>query len=112
MKNEELISLAEEATKDVETHSNGLSTQATAILTKSGKVFVAVNDLGDAIVKDLKEAGELEVSKMVCVFKGGCVDLPSFSMRKALLDLCAENSTTQIILNDGVKPLQVTMPVR
>lgn len=111
MKNEELIVFAKEAIKDIETYPEGIPMpQATAFLTESGKTYVAVNDLDAAMVEDIQKAGECTISKLVTVWKDGRVDLPCFSMRKAVLELCAENSNTQVILESGTKSLSATMP--
>lgn len=67
-----------------------------------------------AFVRSLAERGDTRIVRIVCVWKSGLtVDLPSRSLRAALLDLDSANRETEILLRtrDGctIRTIEASM---
>jgi len=51
------------------------------------------------ILNKLKENEDTEISKIICMWNDGCVDLPSFHFRKSICELNEKNKDAEILLN-------------
>lgn len=59
----------------------------------------------DAFLDTLRENGG-RVRKLVCMWQGGCLDVPSMYLRKGLMELTPENAACQVLLQ-GAQGLNV-----
>lgn len=67
----------------------------------------------DAFLEARKRAEDTRILYLLCLWRDGCLDVPSAELRKALLALHPDNSRAQMLLNGGdvlvLKPLSVMM---
>lgn len=77
------------------------------------------NPLSDASGEDkifvfLENKDETEIKYILCLWKKGDIDIPSFNFRKRLLELSLSNDNTKLILQGFTglicKDLKLTMP--
>lgn len=66
-----------------------------------------------AFIEEVRTSGDTEVRRIVCMWHDGMVDLPSYNLRKALIELNPKNEESLILLNGGIhyaaKALKTTM---
>lgn len=82
-----------------------MPTQATALLTDHGNVYVAVcrdvfgSDCGyDNMLAYMKTRGETRILKMVTMWKDGGIDLSSMNFREAIYEMNKGNIETEILV--------------
>ncbi|MBQ3182657.1 MAG: helix-turn-helix transcriptional regulator [Clostridia bacterium] len=95
-------------------------TEATSLLTEEGKVitFVTKNAVEDGpdpeFFDELRKKGDTRIVRMLSMWVNGGVDMGSFRIRRAVLDLDPRNYTAEVIATGAVsfvrKPLWITMP--
>lgn len=98
--------------------SNLESEQLVIIKTVNNNIYMFENNPISNPQKDetvfLKALKENEIKYILCEWKTGEIDLPSYSLRKALLEKSLSNNNALIILNGEneiiCKKLMVTMP--
>lgn len=66
--------------------------------TAAGNIHTVVNNDFQKMLDVMVQANDTVVTKMVAMWKGECVDVPSYAFRKALLALDAANGQTEVIL--------------
>lgn len=63
---------------------------------------------------DLKKKDNAKIERLVCLWHDGCIDMPSFAFREALLSVDSANLSTRMLLNGSsgyiVKTVKATMP--
>lgn len=52
----------------------------------------------DVLLQKMTENSDTAISKILCVFKGGGLEIPSYHLRKALCELNEKNMDTEILL--------------
>lgn len=88
--------------KQAEALAAGTAEQVILVQTAAGEVLYCLNrDVSrpedeDGFLAQIREHGQLEW--IVCMWRGGGVDLPSCHFRKGLLDLCPENGNARMVL--------------
>ena len=87
--------------------------QVTVLLTDKDNIYIATNDFEGLICRELQEKKDKKITKMVTMWKDGCVDLSSFDFRKALVAMDEYNLNTEILLQGAkdyvVKKLSITI---
>lgn len=58
-------------------------------------------DQGCAILAQLEKEGVTVIKKIVCMWEGNAIDVPSFQFMKKLCELNPENKKTKVLLNAG-----------
>lgn len=99
-----------------------MKTQATVLCTAQGNTYFVVEPDAEKgqpktlqLLKDLEEKGELSITRCVTLWwaMGGEVDLPSYAVREAMVNLHPDNRKTEILLNGReifhIHPLHETM---
>ena len=66
--------------------------------TAAGNVYTIFNNDFQKTLDTLAQAGDTVVTKMVAMWEGECVDVPSYAFRKALLELDDANRQTKVLL--------------
>ena len=54
-----------------------------------------------SIISELEKEGKTAIQKMICMWKGNDVDVPSFQFMKKLCELNPENKETEVLLSAG-----------
>ncbi len=72
--------------------------QVTVLLTDNDNIYVAVNDVEGTICEELKRNKDINVIKMLTMWKDGQLDLSSIRFRNALVKMNEQNNNTDIIL--------------
>lgn len=111
---EQLMKIAEETLLTMDTFQERLPAPLVYVLeTAGGKICRIVNDDFTASLEELKQTEDTAVTKILAVWKGGAVDVPSYAFRKALLELDAANAQAKVLVATGngyaVKSLAVMM---
>ena len=84
--------------------------QAIVVQTAGGAMLAFANHnvmAGDrtdenAFMEELAKSGDTQIARMVCLWQAGLVvDLPSMTLRKALVELDPGNRETNILLRTG-----------
>lgn len=99
---EKLFSIAEELLKNADKKQY---TQAIVLYTNNniGCGVLIENALSEdksdekSLFDLLKSKNDTKVNSLICVWHDGCVDLPSYSFRKMLLELNPENEEAKIV---------------
>ena len=112
--------LLSRARKEIETLSDG---DVVVVLTTTGTVdSISFPDLKSSIeaegamkvLLDMKKNEDAKIERLICMWHDGCVDVPSFAFREALLSIDSANLSTQMLLNGLtgyiVKTVKATMP--
>ena len=112
---EEMLEVARNKLATINEIVDGLPTpQVTVLLTNNDNVYVAVNDIDGMICEELKRNKDTEIIKMLTMWKGGGVDVPSFAFRQALMKMNEANKNADIILQGKagylIKKLGAVMP--
>ena len=111
---------AENTKKEADKLSDG---NVVVMLTTKGTVIsIAFSSVSSSIqaentlkfLIDKKKDGESKIARMICMWHGGGIDLPSYAFREALVDIDSQNLSAQILLNGlggyVVKTVKATMP--
>lgn len=68
----------------------------------------------EAFLSVLREQGETELRRLVCMWYDGALDVPSIRFRRSLLALCPKNKDAQLILQGEniyvLRTVAATMP--
>ena len=112
--------LLNRAKSEVEQLSGG---EVVVMLTAKGTVAsVLFQDLNSAIeaegvmkgLIEMKKNEDAKIERLICMWHDGCVDVPSFAFREALLSVDSANLSTKMLLNGLtgyiVKTVKATMP--
>ena len=112
--------LVNRAKKEADKLSDG---NVVVMLTTKGTVIsIAFSSVSSSIqaentlkfLIDKKKDGESKIARMICMWHGGGIDLPSYAFREALVDIDSQNLSAQILLNGlggyVVKTVKATMP--
>ena len=87
--------------------------QVTVLLTTKNHIYIVEND-DLSILATLKAQNDTQIDKILTLWKDCGIDLPSYTVRKALLELNSANLNTEILLQSerGYRQvkLSVTMP--
>ncbi len=82
----------------------------TALITTTGKSYTILDCNFDQVLSQLEQQGEV-VSEILTLI-GGCLDIPSYKTRRALLQASPLNANAQIwgLFSDGIhtRPLSST----
>lgn len=115
---DELINMARVEIFGLDETAEGLpAPQVTVLLTDNNRFYLAANDADGTICEKLKQENDTKVVKLLTMWKDGCVDVPSFAFRHALIQMDERNNKAEIILQKmgggySVKKLSVTFPQR
>ena len=87
--------------------------QVTVLLTTKNHIYVIEND-DLSVLAMLKAQNDTQIDKILTIWKDGGIDLPSYTVRNALLELNSANLDAEILLQieRGYRQvkLSVTMP--
>ncbi len=88
--------------------------QVTVLFSDKNNCYIAVDDFDGLICEELRANKDTKIVRLLTMWKGEHIDLPSIKFRRALIELDEYNNDTDIILqgkeNYIVKKLSVTMP--
>ena len=109
-----MISIADACLLTVESEPY---TQAIVLLAQSGRIYksVILNAISEdvtaekQIIQELKNHNDVLITKLVCKWAHGGVDLPSYSFRELLCKCNKDNKNTLMLLNGGNKYIQKTI---
>ena len=81
--------------------------------TASGNIHTVVNNDFQKTLDVLTQSDDTMVTKLVAMWKEGCVDVPSYAFRKSLLELDDANRQTKVLLRSEngyiTKPIEIMM---
>ncbi len=90
-----------------------MASQVTVLWTSNHRFYTAMDDWSGAICEELKIKNDTHILKILTVWKNGQLDLPSYQLRQALIQLNENNKDADIILQgmDGyiIKKISQTM---
>ena len=66
--------------------------------TVDGNIHIILNNDFQKTLDTMAKANDTVVAKMVAMWNEGCVDVPSYAFRKALLELDDANRQTKVLL--------------
>ena len=72
--------------------------QVTVVLTNNDNIYVTVNDVDGSFCQELKQNNDTNVVKILTMWKDGSIDLPSYSLRKALVKMNKDNINADVLL--------------
>lgn len=72
--------------------------QVTVVLTNNDNIYVTVNDVDGSFCQELKQNNDTNVVKILTMWKDGSIDLPSYSLLKALVKMNKDNINADILL--------------
>lgn len=77
----------------------GLPTSQVVVLcSKNGNVYTTINDINGEICEKLIMNNDTKIVSVVCMWKNGQIDLPSYEFRNKLINLDICNNDTEIFL--------------
>ena len=107
---QELLEIAKRAFMDEKALK---ASQVTVLWTSNHRFYTAIDDLSGAICEELELKKDTRILKLITVWKNGQLDLPSYQLRQALIQLNENNKDADIILQgmDGyiIKKISQTM---
>lgn len=88
--------------------------QVTVLFSDKNNYYIAVDDFDGLICEELRRNNDTKIVRLLTMWKGENIDLPSITFRRALVELDEYNEDTVIILQGKeshiIKKLSVTMP--
>ena len=96
---EEMISIANNKLSTVDETVESLpAPQVTVLLSAKNHIYAAVNDTDGTLCEECSLNQDTTITKMLTMWKGGKIDLPSIKFRKALVEMNDENNNTNVLL--------------
>ena len=95
----QMLETAKDKLTTVNEIADGLpAPQVTVVLTNNDNIYVTVNDVDGSICQKLKQNKDTTVVKILTMWKDGSIDLPSYSLRKALIKMDNKNCDASVLL--------------
>lgn len=110
----QMMEMAAKELQMVDTAPENLPAPLVYVLeTVAGNIHTVVNNDFQKTLDALAQSGDTVVIQLVAMWKGACVDIPSYAFRKALLELDDANRHTKVLLRSErgyiTKPLGIMM---